>query len=339
MLLQASAGGNYHGAIQLTNPRARAQPADKVRPEEALASQKLGHRARAGDRGRGARGARPDRELRGGRREGRGRRSSSPPTPPTSSRSAAGPAAERGLQLPIALARDRVTFRYDGLDGRRRPTHVAFRERADTVEAVEPDVAGPSTPAGSGSPGTGRSPRATRRELRWLTWSVERAADDEGRQAATPPTPTTRLFPPEPVLAADEVAASYHAWNRSVSEIRTDNELVNLAINRSTSDLRLLVNDGPGEGERYLAAGVPWFTTAVRPRRAHRLVPGAVRPAAGRGRDPRGPRLAPGRPSEDPERDAEPGKILHELRTGEMARTGELPHRRTTARSTRRRCG
>ena len=30
---------------------------------------------------------------------------------------------------------------------------------------------------------------------------------------------------------------------------------------------------------------------------------------------------------EDPERDAEPGKILHELRTGEMARTGELPHR------------
>jgi len=31
--------------------------------------------------------------------------------------------------------------------------------------------------------------------------------------------------------------------------------------------------------------------------------------------------------AEDPERDAEPGKILHELRVGEMARTGEVPHR------------
>ena len=52
VLLQASAGGNYHGAIQLTNPRLERNVADKVRPEDALASQKLGiarHRVIAGD--------------------------------------------------------------------------------------------------------------------------------------------------------------------------------------------------------------------------------------------------------------------------------------------------
>ena len=111
-----------------------------------------------------------------------------------------------------------------------------------------------------------------------------------------------------------------------MSEIRTDNELVNLAINRSTSDLRLLVNDGPGEAERYLAAGVPWFTTlfgrdaliasfqalCVRPQVAVETLEVLASLQAA---------------DEDPERDAEPGKILHELRTGEMARTGELPFR------------
>ena len=164
------------------------------------------------------------------------------------------------------------------------------------------------------------------RELRWLTWSVEERPTAKGVKAGDAADPDDALFPPEPVLPVDEVAASYHAWNRSVSEIRTDNELVNLAINRSTSDLRLLVNDGPGEAERYLAAGVPWFTTlfgrdaliasfqalCVRPQVAVETLEVLASLQAA---------------DEDPERDAEPGKILHELRTGEMARTGELPFR------------
>src|SRR4029077_6098484 len=50
--------------------------------------------------------------------------------------------AERGRQRPIALRRDRVTFRYDGLDGRHTSTHVAFSDPADGVGAVDPEVAG-----------------------------------------------------------------------------------------------------------------------------------------------------------------------------------------------------
>src|SRR5262245_19642913 len=42
VLLQASTGSNYRGTIQLTNPRLERNLRDKVHPEEALASQKLG---------------------------------------------------------------------------------------------------------------------------------------------------------------------------------------------------------------------------------------------------------------------------------------------------------
>jgi glycogen debranching enzyme len=38
-------------------------------------------------------------------------------------------------------------------------------------------------------------------------------------------------------------------------------------------------------------------------------------------------------------RDAEPGKIMHELRRGTLAKTGKIPHTPTTGRTTRRCCG
>ena len=40
------------------------------------------------------------------------------------------PRQARGTLLPVAVTTDRVTFRYDGLDGVRRSTHVAFSEPA-----------------------------------------------------------------------------------------------------------------------------------------------------------------------------------------------------------------
>jgi glycogen debranching enzyme len=212
-------------------------------------------------------------------------------------------------------------------------THVVFGEPAEVIGAVDPEVAGFANAGWVRLAWRWTLAPGEARELGWIAWTEERPAlgsrrpaDGRPADAGAAAEPDEVLFPPPPRVDEDSVSASYHAWSRGFAEIRTDNELFNLAIARSAGDLRLLINDGPGPDERYVAAGIPWFSTlfgrdsliasfqalAVRPQLAvETLEVLAARQAT----------------EEDPERDAEPGKILHELRTGEMARTGETPHR------------
>src|SRR5207247_11272173 len=125
------------------------------------------------------------------------------------------------------------------------------------------------------------------------------------------------LSPPLPRVAEDESAGAYRAWTRGTATVETDNELLDLTVRRSLADLRLLMNDGPSHGERYVAAGVPWFATLF----GRDAILTAYQVAAFR------PQLAletlqvlaARQATEiDEWRDAEPGKIMHELRTGEM---------------------
>ena len=104
--------------------------------------------------------------------------------------------------------------------------------------------------------------------------------------------------------------------------IETSNPLVNLWISRSVSDLAMLTTalaTGP-----YPYAGVPWYSTTFG--RDGILTARAclwVDPSLARGVLEF---LAATQATEpDPQRDAEPGKILHEARRSEMARTGEIP--------------
>ena len=88
-------------------------------------------------------------------------------------------------------------------------------------------------------------------------------------------------------------------------------------------------------GERDGAGGRPAVVhDAVRPRHADHVVPGAARSVPRRppARCARSPRRR--RTSDDPERDAEPGKIVHELRRGKTALDLDRPllrHRRRDA--------
>ena len=100
--------------------------------------------------------------------------------------------------------------------------------------------------------------------------------------------------------------------------------MLNLVLERGVADIRLLETGGPRPGECFIAAGVPWFATLFgRDAILASLFLLPVMPDLARSTlEVLARRQATVR---DDWRDAEPGKILHELRTGEMARTGELP--------------
>ena len=78
-------------------------------------------------------------------------------------------------------------------------------------------------------------------------------------------------------------------------------------------------------GERYLAAGIPWFATLFgRDSIIAALETVAFMPSIAIATLEVLARLQS--TTDDPWHDAEPGKILHEMRSGEMARAHETPH-------------
>jgi glycogen debranching enzyme len=313
VLLQGSMGGNFRGTIHLTNPSIDRNLRAKIRPSDALASRKLGITR--------------ERLLSNGALQERFRvvNYSEHKEEVDIDLSLADDCADifevrgyprpsRGENLPVAVTDRRVTFRYDGLDGKRRSTFFEFSdpptEIAPAVPSDRPQLGGWvhlrwSFPLAPGD----------KRDITWIVWARFGVPGDNDE-----------LFPKAPSASADEGSGAYHAWTRGTTAVQTDHELFNLTFVRGLNDLRLLVNDGPNPGERYVAAGVPWFTTLFgRDAIITALQALAFRPQlAIETLDVLAARQAT---ELDEVRDAEPGKILHELRTGEMATTGELPFR------------
>jgi glycogen debranching enzyme len=112
-------------------------------------------------------------------------------------------------------------------------------------------------------------------------------------------------------------------WVQQITQIRTDKSLFNRIIERAEQDMYLL-RQSFGK-QKTVSAGVPWFsalfgrdsiitasqTLMLNPQIAKETL---ILLARYQGK------------VEDDWREEEPGKILHELRLGEMARCDEIPH-------------
>jgi glycogen debranching enzyme len=123
--------------------------------------------------------------------------------------------------------------------------------------------------------------------------------------------------------ATYQLRRSYETWERSCTQIKTSNELFDGLLARGRRDLRSLLTPTP-HGD-IVAAGIPWF---VAPFGRDALMAGhqilMLNPEVAR--TTLGVLAAYQGTEVDEARAEEPGKILHELRQGELARSGVLPH-------------
>jgi glycogen debranching enzyme len=145
----------------------------------------------------------------------------------------------------------------------------------------------------------------------------ESSAGDKHEPARSSPAPGEHVE-----LARQAQRNSGDRWVQDATRFWSDDPRLNRVLDRSLRDLHLLGT--PLGGRRYFAAGVPWYVTLfgrdaiISALEALAFIPGRAEDTVRLLASFQGSR-------DDAWRDEEPGKIMHELRVGEMARLGEIP--------------
>jgi glycogen debranching enzyme len=187
---------------------------------------------------------------------------------------------------------DRVLLVYNGLDGKVRRTALNFDPPPDDL------TTGSAVYELHLEPG----------EMRPLFIAVSCDRTD------SPPLPFLRGL----IAARREMRES----TRERTSVQTSNERFNEVLCRSAADLAMLMTDTP-QG-RYPYAGIPWYSTTFgRDGLITALQMLWWSPDVARGVLRR--LAAYQATATDPLADAQPGKILHEMRGGEMAALREVP--------------
>ena len=206
--------------------------------------------------------------------------------------------ARRGQVLAERRSDSSIALRYLGLDGVERVTTLAFEPA--------PTRLGDATARFGLSLGPGQGVRLVLRI----------ACNSRGQGDAVARSFYTSLRTARRALRDSSGRAT---------SLDSSNSLFNEMARRSVADLYMLITET--EHGPYPFAGIPWFSTPFgRDGLLTALFTLWIDPAIAQGvlRF-----LAATQASEiDLERDAEPGKILHEMRDSEMARLGEVPFAR-----------
>jgi len=235
---------------------------------------------------------------------------------------------KRGATGIPEISASKIILNYQGLDGIRRHTQINFEMPPSHVETEGEYVYHPPTHrASSFLPESYEvAPRViSRPPCAKTTWNL----------VLKPRTPLDITFAIQVYEGENhgvivsfnkclaEVRKSYHEWGQECTALQTDNAFFNRLLERSILDLRLLIEDTP-EGLVPIA-GIPWFACVFgRDSLITSLQTLMLNPqiAVGTLRF-----LAKHQGTEvDQWHDEEPGKIVHEIRKGEMANLNEIPH-------------
>jgi glycogen debranching enzyme len=213
----------------------------------------------------------------------------------------------RGTPLPAEVTSDALMLAYEGLDGCIRGTKLVFDPPPARLTESQAQYAVRLEPRGEASYHIE------------ISCDLEAGRDAALRRATVSHAARSASCYEEAARASSETLAAARAEEPTVF---TSNAQFNEWLNRSISDLHMMETDTP-QGP-YPYAGVPWFSTVFgrdgiitgleylwfKPDVAR----GVLRYLAATQAD-----------TVNDEQDAQPGKILHERRAGEMARLGEVP--------------
>jgi glycogen debranching enzyme len=201
----------------------------------------------------------------------------------------------------VVLDGARVELAYRGRDGHRRTTTLAF---APPPTRLEPDRAVVELELAPG-------------EERAFAVAIRPAEHGRDADADVSPRPVTA-----PGHLRRWLDRSEEVWVRRAATVRSSNPLFDRVFERALLDLRLLRSTH--DGHDFFAAGIPWFTTLFG--RDAAVVALQTLPYGTDMARQTLRLLARYQATEvDEYRDAAPGKILHELRTGELAHLGAIP--------------